>query len=554
MFISFANLDDARTYDVTVVGAGPVGIAFALACEGRGLSTLVLESGGLSSDAFAQSLGAGHVADRVRHASSDVAMRRGLGGTSSWWGGRLVPFDEVDFAADDGALRYGWPLSFEEIARWHSDAASFFGIESAHFAEPRWPWTRLDGACFTKLERWAPAIDMGIKYRDRLARSEKITVALGATATTVRFDAAGGALVSVTVRAQERAKELFPRRLVLACGGLETTRLLLAAQKSRPDLFGGAEGALGRYYMGHVSGKVADIVLREPERAKDLDFFLYRGAYARRRFTLPRDALLRERLRNISFWADNPPFHAADHRNGALSMVWLALVVKPIGRLLVSEGVRISHVGAPPRRTLEHLRNVALSPVRSGRDILDIIRTRYFSRPRRPGFLLTSGSGRYSLHFHAEQSADRQSRVVLSDRLDGVGLPYLDIDLRLDERDAVSVLRAHDALDAALRKAGLARLERYDASESDAVERIMRHSVDGFHQIGLTRMGDDPRDSVVDRDCRVHGVDNLHIASSSVFPTSGQANPTFLAVALAFRLADRLANARQRVAAPALTG
>jgi choline dehydrogenase-like flavoprotein len=70
----------------------------------------------------------------------------------------------------------------------------------------------------------------------------------------------------------------------------------------------------------------------------------------------------------------------------------------------------------------------------------------------------------------------------------------------------------------------------------------MKQAADGFHQIGTTRMGRNSQESVVDANCSVHGVDNLHIASSSVFPSSGQANPTFLAVALGMRLAARLAD------------
>ena len=62
----------------------------------------------------------------------------------------------------------------------------------------------------------------------------------------------------------------------------------------------------------------------------------------------------------------------------------------------------------------------------------------------------------------------------------------------------------------------------------------------GWHHIGTTRMSDDPHRGVVDRHLRVHGVDDLWVAGSSVFPTSGYVNPTLTIVALALRLADRL--------------
>src|SRR5215813_6746496 len=95
------------------------------------------------------------------------------------------------------------------------------------------------------------------------------------------------------------------------------------------------------------------------------------------------------------------------------------------------------------------------------------------------------------------------------------------------------------SLDRGLRLSEQGRLE-YLVPESDRASFVLRNGADGFHHIGTTRMGTSPQTSVVDANCQVHGVENLFIASSSVFPSSGQANPTFLAVALAERLADFL--------------
>jgi choline dehydrogenase-like flavoprotein len=79
-----------------------------------------------------------------------------------------------------------------------------------------------------------------------------------------------------------------------------------------------------------------------------------------------------------------------------------------------------------------------------------------------------------------------------------------------------------------------------------------QQATDGFHQMGTTRMGLSPTTSVVDANCRVHGIENLFVASTSVFPTSGQANPTFLGVAMAFRLGRFLSSRHQRQLANAL--
>jgi choline dehydrogenase-like flavoprotein len=321
--------------------------------------------------------------------------------------------------------------------------------------------------------------------------------------------------------------------------------LLLQAQQRRPKLFGGPDGPLGRGYMGHISGKIADIVLADPASASIHDFFLDQGAFARRRLTLTTDALAREQLLNIAFWADNPPFHLPGHGNGILSMAWLGLAIPWIGRRLVAEGVRLSHVGPRPYRWAPHIWNVARAPLPTLRQIRAILHARLLTSPRKPGFLVRSRDGRYALHYLAEQAPRDQSRVTLSTRQDALGLPFLDVDLRYSDIDAQSVLRAHELLDDSLRRAGLGRLEFHEAPEA-RITAILQQAKDGFHQIGTTRMALRPRDGVVDADCRVHGIQNLYVASSSVFPRSSQANPTFPAVALALRLAAHLADQVQQ--------
>ena len=63
----------------------------------------------------------------------------------------------------------------------------------------------------------------------------------------------------------------------------------------------------------------------------------------------------------------------------------------------------------------------------------------------------------------------------------------------------------------------------------------------GQHQAGTCRMGDDPQTSVVDRNCRVHGYENLYLADGSVHVTNGGFNPVLTIMALAFRTAEHIA-------------
>ncbi|MBV8698940.1 MAG: GMC family oxidoreductase [Bradyrhizobium sp.] len=546
MLISFSEAAKIPDCDLCVVGAGPIGIALALACERYGMSVLLIESGREQPDPFAMALSAGHVVNVERHAPAEIAIHRGLGGTSRWWGGRCVPLDDVDFAGRPDLGCPGWPVSHDEIAAWYEAAAAFFGIGPARFTAPAGCWAEFGDTRCDQLERWTQENDVGRRHRLQLSNSHLIRVLLGATVTELHVSEDDQKVTALTVADARSRVRIEPPRVALACGGLETTRLLLQAQQRRPRLFGGPDGPLGQGYMGHISGKIADIVLADPASANIHDFFLDQGVFARRRLTLTTEAQTRERLLNIAFWADNPPFHLAGHGNGVLSMAWLALAIPWIGRRLVAEAVRISHVGPRPYRWARHIRNLARAPLPTLRQIGAILHARLLAAPRKPGFLVRSRDGRYALHYLAEQAPHGQSRVTLSTRKDAVGLPFLDVDLRYSDIDAQSVLRAHELLDDSLRRAGLGRLDFHEAPEA-RIAAILRQAKDGFHQIGTTRMALRPQDGVVDSDCRVHGIENLYVASSSVFPRSSQANPTFPAVALALRLATHLADRVQRL-------
>jgi hypothetical protein len=334
--------------DVCIVGAGPVGIALALACEEREMSVLLLESGGVDVDPFAASLSAGHRTDPSRHAPAGIATCRGLGGTSRWWGRRCVPFDDIDFVAREVVRDAAWLISHRAISQWYSAAAAFLGVGEAKFCIPDASWSELAGADLKDLERWTPVVNIGKAHRERLEKSLSITVLLGATVTRLVFSADGKSISNLVASDRTNSVGIKVSRIVLTCGGIETTRLLLAMQRSRPKAFGGPNGALGRYYMGHISGKIADIVLADPSLVAALDFFCDGNVFARRRFTLPAEVLSRVSLLNIAFWADNPPFFDAEHGNGALSLAWIMLALRPLGRIFASEGVRVSHVGPRP--------------------------------------------------------------------------------------------------------------------------------------------------------------------------------------------------------------
>ncbi|WP_083444592.1 aldo/keto reductase [Herbaspirillum rhizosphaerae] len=544
--VMLTALQADQTVDVCIVGTGPVGLALALEAEARGLQVLMLESGGAEHNPATQEWSRATVLDEKAHSPMELASNRALGGSSWLWGGRCVPFEAIDFEARNYVPHSGWPFALEDIAPWYARAADYLDCGKAEFRKPpvRWPDMAEGGGDIelSQLERWAKQPKLVSRLGPRVLASPNIHVLFDATVTGLSFDDREQEVDALRVHHKKTAIEVRARRYVLAGGGLETTRLLLAVQQMHPSLFGGIGGPLGRYYMGHIFGSIASIALNQPDDFADLDFSTDdTGTYVRRRFTLSEEVQRREHVLNTSFFADNPPFYDERHRNPTLSMVFLGLSIPAVGRRMISEAIRLRHVGPPPYRYGAHVLNILRRPWQAAADVITILRLRYLSPVRKPGFVLRNQGGTYALNYHAEQIPNPESRVTLNQEHDAHGMPRLTIDFRYLHDDAESVLKAHAILDAHLRASDKGQVD-YHRPENLRIGHVMEQATDGFHQVGTTRMHDDPQLGVVDRDCRVHGMANLYVASSSVFPTTGEANPTFLAVALAARLAAHLAN------------
>ncbi|MGZ4089781.1 MAG: GMC family oxidoreductase, partial [Bacteroidia bacterium] len=159
---------------------------------------------------------------------------------------------------------------------------------------------------------------------------------------------------------------------------------------------------------------------------------------------------------------------------------------------------------------------------------------RYVLKRKLPGVFLYSPDNRYALHFHAEQIPDINNKMKLDD--DG---ETLIIEYGFTDEDIDSVIKLHETLDEWLRQCNCGELEYWFTKEElpDAIKKMSR---DGLHQCGTTRIATSPEQGVVDSDLKLWGLNNIFVCSSSVFPTSGQANPTFILGAFAARLAEHL--------------
>ena len=532
---------DDRIWDLCIVGTGPVGLGLATECERLGLDVLMLESGGGEVDPKPTSDSDAVIVNPQQHNPMEISVRRALGGTSWLWTGRCVPFNPVDFLPREFVHGSNWPIRYEDFEPWYRLACEYLQVGDT-FQLPFHRELRF-GLTADLVEQWTPDPHMATVYRERLNRSERIRISLRSTVIDLDLGEQGRSVEGIVVATDRGNVSVKARRVVFATGGIEATRLLLAIQRTWPDHFGGTGGPLGRYYMGHLAGAVASLVFNDPNSSADYAFTLdARGSYYRRRFMLTQEAQLENKVLDTAFWLANPLFHDPGHGNGLLSALFLALLLPGIGPRLRSEATRRTEIGEKPYLVGAHLWNILRDAPHSAKDAATILYTHAFKRPRPPAYTLHNRGGRFKLRFHAEQVPNPDNRIRLTEELDRHGLPRVSIDFRFSDQDIRSVVDSHHLLDAALQANGIGHLE-FMYPPGKLYDGVMEQAIDGRHQIGTTRMGDDPRESVVDRNLKVHGIDNLYVVSSSVYPIGGEANPTLPAVALAMRLANHIHSA-----------
>jgi len=541
----------ALSADVCIAGSGAAGITLALELAGSGLSVLLLEAGGLKAERKTQRLYEGGVADERLHSPLHRYRQRQFGGTTTIWGGRCVPLDDIDFEVRDYMPLSGWPIGPEALRPFYPRAnelceAGAFEYRAAQaFKRPlRAMIAGFSSDHFTtdSLERFSCPTDFGVRYARRLQDSSNVRVLLHANVTRLRFHPDRAAVQSMLVRTiGGKSFTVQADRFVLATGGLEVPRLLLANSDVWHQGIGNQHDLVGRYYMCHVAGTVGTLKLTAPASAIWHGYEVSdEGIYCRRRIALTPQTQRRLGLGNFVARLHHPRITDPAHRTAVLSALQLAK-----GLISYEYGKRLEPMGLGT--WMSHVGNVVRAPgevIEFGHHLL---RDRFLAARKFPSIVVRSSTGHYSLDFHAEQQPSATSRVCLTRDTDMFGLPRLNVDWRYTAFDVRTVSEAVKLFAAAVDTTGIGKLE-YDP---DSIEvEVARYGAYGGHHLGTARMGSSPRTGVVDGDCCVHGLRNLYIAGSAVFPTSSQANPTLTIVALAVRLAAHL---RASMTVPAAT-
>jgi len=543
-----ASADQLPDVDLCIIGSGPAGLTVVRELSGSGLNIAVLESGRRQPTRRGDAL---RVVRSEGIVIKDYSRERVLGGSSASWSGLSSPLDEIDMEQRPWLRHSGWPISRNDLVPyWHAAAERYrfaplsdYGDEGFGAVRQRgdsYPsWSALREKVF--LAR-AEAQHFGIDHVD-LFEATGVDLYLDATVQELRADGSDSCVQRAILRTGAgRELALRARIFVLATGGLENSRLLLSSTDLCTAGLGNEHDQVGRYLMNHPKNYHGTVELSKPAHDMPWLFGCLFGDYAGYAGLQLPEQVQRDRGLVNGYVRFEPLFPWSDCR-GVEALVFLVKRSRGVGGFMTkrSRGGRLvslrdysetgddSDLQNERKRWFDYLVllfTIAVNLPMVLRYVVARLRDR-----RAPKVT------RLRLRNFMEMEPDPENRVTLGDELDVDGRPITVVKHAPTALDKRSIAAVHEALSADLASNGFGTLQ--GALSGD--EQPWPVQEDASHHMGGTRMGHDPATSVVRPDCRLHAVENVYIAGSSVFPTSGCANPTFTLVALSIRLAEQLA-------------
>lgn len=527
--------------DVCIVGAGPAGIAIARSWLGTSIRVCLIESGGLQPDAASQELYEGAA---TGDASLDPAASRlrAFGGGTQVWGGGCIPLGSIDFSHRAWVPHSGWPLSYEQLEPYYAQARSLFGIESHAFVEgsfvagPAAHGLGTDNGVLQNRHFIRSPVFFGQRFRDELAHAKNVQLLLHAHVLSLESCAQAAHIRAIKVRLRSgRTVDVAAKQYILACGGIENARLMLLSDSVAPAGIGNTHDLVGRYFMDHPSGRLGTLQTGTPESVTRPYERTARGAACFPELclspaTLRQHAVLSARARPMAVEGPAPRgVEALRELRHALRRLKHDEAMSLDGRMQTFEWIRNRTREARSRRSLRSVGKAALTLGFNAHHIAQAWQRKRTGR-------LPVPAERVDVVGYFEQAPNPDSRVRLGEDIDALGQRKVVVDWRLTQLDW-HTYRTSAALFGAQLAGASCGLFTPDAwLQGQVGDSAPVHG--SAHHMGTTRMSADPREGVVDLQSRVHGVSNLHVAGSSVFPTGGWAFPTFTLVAMSLRLAE----------------
>jgi choline dehydrogenase-like flavoprotein len=505
--------------DICIIGAGAAGITLAKSFAGHQARIILLESGGEHPDetknALFSALNVGRPYSQLPH-----SQLKHFGGAMNYWGGHCAPMRRINFEVCPTIPHSGWPFSYDELDTYYQRAHELIGLGPFHY-EAEYASSLLELRLFpfdpekveTTISRYSSK-RFGQAYRNELHVAKNVKIVLNANVILVDRDPINPVINRVVVATLNGRKfSVSARTFVLAAGAIENARLLLHSRNVEANGLGNGYDLVGRFFMEHIYYPSGTIVPFNEFASFDIygseiPFSSYEGEGLQYRIrahvALPEGVVRSEQISD--FRAEIEIINPIDGSDAVFSASRLWDDFKQMSW---------------PDDLRYHLGNI-------GDDPLSFVSL--LARSKSAGYA-------YKLRNNFEQTPNPNSRIGLAEERDVFDVPLAAVDWRLTDLDKYCIRRAHELIATEVGRSGFGR---FRIELEDAEEIPLRGAGGCYHHMGTTRMHDNPRLGVVDANAKVHGLSNLFIAGSSIFPTAGYVNPTLTIVALTLRLADHL--------------
>jgi len=506
-FDNFFHLDTTVHFDYTIIGAGAAGICLAVNLTKQGNSVMLIESGLPEISEIHQRLNEVVLTGKHMNGISS-GRKRVIGGTTVAWGGQSLPFSPIDFEKRDWVENSGWPISYKEISPFYIRANQFMGIhDHEYFCDSSLKKIKLKNPGFDKsifdyhISKWAKEPNFKILYSDYL---EKNVFTLY-NASIDKLFAKNGRIKSIDIINSDLHKaRIQVNHLILATGGVESTRILLG----HPELFdlNGQYEKIGKGFMDHPCLDIGHI---EPYNDFRLQRYfnthIYKGYKQSIRLSLNQKTQIDKKI-----------------LNGSVSLFFETESCNDLFSQLKSLKKKFSA-------------NALLKLSRNINKIPKIIYAYIFK-----SFIFKS-SAKATISLMIEQESTPSSYLILSDELDHLHQRKIAVNWDISDATWKTVIEIASLLKSELEYLNFGKVV-YQKSITADYKGWKNLLSDVNHHMGGLKMSSDKTTGVVDQNLKIWGIENLHIASTAVFPTSSHSNPTLTLLALCCRLADHLSN------------
>ena len=349
---------------------------------------------------------------------------------------------------------------------------------------------------WSKMWQFSPPTRFGTKYRDPIVKARNIHLCTYANVVDITANENVSHITEVTVKNYAgKQHTVRAKYFILACCSVQNARLLLSANKQAPKGLGNDDDHVGRYFMEHLEIKTGSLWLADPA---DVKLYMIDFGVTKARAELAISGKMQTEHRILNGTSSLSPLEIATNQPAFIE-VWQD------GKDAMSKTIQ---------KRIKDVKPVKLN--------------------------IPKGFKAYQLFTRMEQAPNPNSRVTLDTEKDSLGMPRAMLNWELTPLEKNSLRMINTIIGCEAGHVSMGRVKMYDYLQDEADESWPSFTGGGWHHMGTTRMSEDPKQGVVDPNCKIHGINNLYTAGSSCYVTAGAVNPTLTLIALTIRLSDHL--------------